>query len=353
MNVPSTREALKRALTAQREYTLALHADLPSALWQPARVPYSAFVNPPLWELAHLAWFQEFFCLRWQPDDVEGRRRGPLLAGADALFNSSLVPHLSRWSLDYPPRETLAGYMRDTLALVVSSLDAASDDVLSRYQLALLHEDMHGEAFIMTRLQLGLGLPEALQLRRRPVVVAAPLSIAAGVVMLGAVAEPHVWQFDNELPAEAVQVDAFEIDAHPVTAGELSHWRGEPCPAAEADLPAMHVPHAEAEAYAAAQGRRLPTEAEWEAAARLEPFRASTGDVWEWTSSVFDARPGFIPGPYRDYSAPWFPAQGVVHMVLKGGSFAAHPRLKYPQYRNFYVPDRRDLFAGFRTCRSR
>jgi iron(II)-dependent oxidoreductase len=70
------------------------------------------------------------------------------------------------------------------------------------------------------------------------------------------------------------------------------------------------------------------------------------GGVWEWTSSPFAPYPGFAPDPYRDYSQPWFHS----HYVLRGGSFATRSRIAHNRYRNFYLPHRRDPFAGFRTC---
>jgi EgtB-related family protein len=127
-------------------------------------------------------------------------------------------------------------------------------------------------------------------------------------------------------------------------------WRrgADPCrPGQDAGLAAMHVNYFQAEAWSRRAGRRLPTEAEWEFAATRSPdFLASSGQVWEWTSSVFAPYPGFSAGRYRDYSEPWF----HTHQVLKGGSFVTHPRLKYPQYRNFYARERCDMFCGFRTC---
>jgi gamma-glutamyl hercynylcysteine S-oxide synthase len=163
----------------------------------------------------------------------------------------------------------------------------------------------------------------------------------------------------------------------------------------EDHLPVLHVNWHEASAYCRWAGRRLPTEAEWEMAAcaeakpdgggiaertRLYPWgdepptperanldwrnmggiavhalpagesafgcRQMIGNVWEWTSSTFGPFPGFVPGPYKEYSTPWFGD----HKVLRGGCWVTRSRLARNHYRNFYKPDRHDVWAGFRTC---
>jgi iron(II)-dependent oxidoreductase len=70
------------------------------------------------------------------------------------------------------------------------------------------------------------------------------------------------------------------------------------------------------------------------------------GNIWEWTASDFMPFPGFAPDPYQDYSQPWFGTR----KVLRGGCWATSARLARPTYRNFFTPDRNDVFAGFRTC---
>ena len=109
----------------------------------------------------------------------------------------------------------------------------------------------------------------------------------------------------------------------------------------------MHMSWWEAEAWCRWAGRRLPFEVEWEVAASQAARRGfAWGNVWEWTASSFQPYPGFAPGPYTDYSQPWF----GTHKVLRGGSMATRARMKSVHYRNFYLPERDDVFCGFRSC---
>jgi EgtB-related family protein len=111
---------------------------------------------------------------------------------------------------------------------------------------------------------------------------------------------------------------------------------------ARPNQPMVHVCLHEAQAWCNWAGRRLPSEAEWVAAAQAG---MAWGDVWEWTSSPFLPFPGFQADPYVEYSAPWFGD----HWVLKGASAQTHVALRDVLYRNFYRPHRRDVFAGFRS----
>jgi iron(II)-dependent oxidoreductase len=323
-------------------------------------VPYFPCINPPLWELAHIAWFQEFFALRKEFS------RPSCFARADELFNSTAVAHRERWCNEYPSRARCDAYMLEVLEAVLKALRTADD--VSRFQLVVLHEDMHAEALTMTLLSLGLPLPSIVPARKPLANEGNDIAIDGGGIWLG---KPHAhsFAFDNELPRTEFRFGSFTIAARPVSAREFAAfadsaayeddafwspagaaWRNSAKKVtheAKVNYAAMHVTYFEAEAYCRWAKRRLPTEAEWEAAvARSLDIRASLGDVWEWTATPFAPFAGFRRGIYQEYSEPWF----HTHQVLKGGSFATHERIKYPQYRNFFTPDRRDIFAGFRTC---
>jgi EgtB-related family protein len=109
--------------------------------------------------------------------------------------------------------------------------------------------------------------------------------------------------------------------------------------------PAVHLSWDDAQAYCAWAQRRLPTEAEWDCAARTTP-NFNWGKVWEWTQDTFEPFDGFVVHPYAEYSAPWFGTR----KVLRGAAAVTHPVLRHVQYRNFFTPERRDIYSGFRTC---
>jgi iron(II)-dependent oxidoreductase len=409
-----------------RQRTLALVADLSD---EQLLGPHLSIVNPLLWEIGHLTWFQEKWVLRHQG------KQPPIRADGDVLYDSAAVAHGSRWDLGLPSRQETLTYMQQVQDGVLAALQATPSAEQAYFvMLSVFHEDMHGEAFLYTRQTLGYPAPTLPGAPVLPgeVTAAGPLAddvtLPGGAFQLGATAdEPFV--FDNEKWAHAVELKPFAIARTTVTQGEFlefvergGYYRPELwCPEGwrwrqavdarhpvywrrgtggawmrrhydgwlqlEPHRPVVHVNWFEAEAYCRWVGRRLPSEAEWEAAAALGPSgkrrfpwgdelptmdranldghalgtadvgaypagesacgcRQMLGNVWEWTADSFQAYPGFVVGPYREYSEPWF----GTHKVLRGGCWATRGRLLRNTWRNFYTPDRRDVWAGFRTC---
>lgn len=366
--------ALAEALRASRADTLATFDAYAAALGAALAVPRAPELNPPLWELGHIGWFQEFWLAR-NPERERGAAADPdaprpdsLRAGGDRLYHSSHVAHDSRWSLPLPDaaatKADLAAQLEGTLALLQGS--DGSDDALYFHHLALFHEDMHHEAAIYMAQSLDIPITDA---RWQPPALDGArheLQQPAGRWQLGH--DARGFAFDNERGAHEVELPATRIDSRVLSWAEYLPFvdsGAAPCMPRhlrreegvwqrrahgrwielDLQLPACHLGCAEAEAWCAWAGRRLPTEGEWErAACTLADF--DWGVVWEWTASPFVPYPGFEAHPYRDYSAPWFGTR----RVLRGASFAAQPRLHHPRYRNYFTPERNDIFAGFRTC---
>jgi ergothioneine biosynthesis protein EgtB len=383
---------LASALKASRRDLLSTFAVFERSLERLA-VPRRTTLNPPLWELGHIGGFQEFWIAR-NPDlaagtsaDPDAARTSGVRPGADGLYDSSRVPHDTRWSLALPDadatRGDLAAQLDTTLALL---RDASPDDAsLYFYRLALLHEDMHHEAALYMAQSLGLAIDDARwQAADRPG-TRRLLSFEAGPWRLGS--DGPGFAFDNELTQHAVALPATRIDSRVVQWGDFlpfveaggyrqpewwsdagSAWIAKEQPCAPRYLrregtawrqwrhgewqalnpaqAACHLTAFEAEAWCRWAGRQLPSEAEWERAAVEQRGDFEWGQVWEWTASPFLPYPGFEPHPYRDYSAPWFGSR----RVLRGASFMTQPRLRHPRYRNFFMADRNDVPAGFRSC---
>jgi ergothioneine biosynthesis protein EgtB len=383
-------QQLAEALQAARHYTLSLFDSFAAAgMDVAAQVPQLRIVNPPLWELGHIAWFAEWFILREasssHPADA---LYSCLLTRGDDLFDSANVPHRSRWTLDMPSTGGVKTYCREVLDRVLDKLsrEANVDAALYPYRLALAHEDMHGEAFHYTLQTLGLAAPGAARQSGLAASARAEIAFPGGTLQMGS-AQDGGFVFDNERDAHPCYVAPFRIDSTLVTNAQYAdfvddggyqkrqfwseagcawlmgqersaprHWQrdgdqwrtvrfGQLSTLAAAE-PVRHVNLFEAQAYCLWAERRLATEAEWEYAALSGHPVFRWGELWEWTASPFEPYPGFVADAYREYSAPWFMAQ----QVLRGASFATPARLRSPKFRNFYLPERDDIFAGFRTC---
>jgi iron(II)-dependent oxidoreductase len=391
------------------------------------------FLEPPIWEMGHVGWFQEYWLLRHLAGATS------LLPGSDGIYDAFHVSYKQRWEHAFPSRRQTLQYITEVLTRSRRRLEdhppSATDAYF--YRLAALHEDMHAENLSLVVHTLGYERPRlsafAPAAADPPVDVAwrpRDIAVPGGAFLLGACPdEPFV--FDNEKWAHPVDVAPFSIAAAPVTNAEFvgfvedggyrrrelwSHrgweWRRRHDVAhplfwtqgadgvwrerrfdTVAPLPAWHpvacVNWHEAEAWCRWAGRRLPTEVEWEMAAALDPmtgakrrfpwgddspsperanldFRAGgtvdvralpagdsplgcrqmIGNVWEWVDDTFQAYPGFVADPYQEYSAPYF----GVRKVLRGGAWTTRSRLIRATWRNFFKRERRNIWAGFRTC---
>jgi len=385
--------ALDAALRDARQRTLALFDALSAAGYdRAARVPRLAIVNPPLWELGHVAWFAEWFVLREAAGTRPGDATGPsLLAQGDGWFDSNAVAHDTRWELDLPAPGAIEAYCRDVLDKILDRLAGTHDDdaALYPYRLALAHEDMHGEALLYTLQTLGAAPPAGAMVRAgqgREARAAGEIGFGEASFLLGG-EQSRGFVFDNERQAAPCRVGPFAIDAELVSNADylafvrdggyrqVQHWseagrawlmaqpRAAPryweregagwrtvrfgTPAAlDPAEPVRHVSLHEAQAYCSWAGRRLPLEQEWEYAAQAGRPGFSWGRLWEWTASRFQPYAGFAPDRYREYAAPYF---GSCQSV-RGASFATPARLRSAHFRNFYQPGRDDIFVGFRTC---
>ena len=406
-----------------RRRTLDLVSDLTD---EQLAVPETDIVNPPIWEMGHVAWFWE----RWALRHLRGA--SSIHPHADEFWDSAAVSHHSRWELPLPSRSQTLEYMQEVLNMALDRLpaDGISDEEAYFYWLPIMHEDMHDEAFTYTRQTLGYAPPQgwhAAVTARAGDIAQGDVEIKGGAYLLGTT-PPEKFVFDNEKWAHEVEVRPFAIACCAVSNGEFAafvndggyrrrewwseegwSWRERegaehpvywipqengnwmyrlydqllPLPAID---PVIHVNWYEADAYCRWAHRRLPSEAEWELAAsgmNKAPFpwgseppsseraqldacvvgcapvtghpegdsengcRQMIGNVWEWTATDFLPYPGFVIDPYKEYSQPWF---GSERKVLRGGCWATRSRLIRNTWRNYFQKDRRDVFAGFRTC---
>jgi iron(II)-dependent oxidoreductase len=362
---PSSREAIAERLAEARRHTLELIGPLDDE--QLNRV-YSPILSPLAWDLGHIANFEEL----WLVQTIGGRE--PLHGELGRLYDAIENPRRTRGELpilrDAELRAYLAEVRERTLEVLEEvGIDSDSEDPLLRsgfvYEMLIAHELQHNETMLqLLQLVDGYELPEASGLSWGPRAPGA-IRIEGGSHEIGAPADGFA--YDNERPRHGVELVPFEMDSAPVSNDAYTafieetgaepplYWerdgegwvrtamgRRDPIDPAE---PVVHVSWHEAVAYARWAGKRLPTEQEWETAVQSLD---GVGLVWEWTSSDFLAYPGFEAFPYREYSSPFF---GDEYKVLRGGSRATHAEVMRPSFRNWDLPQRRQIFSGLRCVR--
>jgi gamma-glutamyl hercynylcysteine S-oxide synthase len=386
------------ALEDVRRDTLALVAHLDD---QELERMHSPIMSPLAWDLAHIAAYEDLW--------LAHRHAGLELLRPDLaeLYDAFETPRSRRGEIELLSAPAARAYLRDVRERVVAATtrEGVGDGVL--HELVLRHELQHSETMRQTLDIAGLLPPSDRAKAGQPLPPPAGedewIEIPAGTFAMGA--GPEGFAYDNERPRHLVQTAAFAIARLPVTDASWSSfsegggyerrewwsqegwaWKQDhditqhPTVAAgragglqgAGGLPVCHVSWFEAEAFARAQGARLPTEAEWERAASAPAQGESglvggnrsghvhrgsagrrgalegVGQVWEWTSSPFQGYPGFVAYPYREYSEVFF---GEDYRVLRGGSWATSPRVATVTFRNWDHPLRRQIFAGLRLAR--
>jgi iron(II)-dependent oxidoreductase len=348
---------LHATMTEVRERTLGLVAHLDE---DRLTEPLSPIMSPLAWDLGHVAAYEDL----WLNHRLAGREL--LREDLAALYDAFETPRAVRGDLEFLRGAELAAYMA---AVRERALEAPADGEL--HELVLRHELQHTETMLQAMALGGLLPPGFGGPARVDGDGLATVEIPEGPVEIGS--PPEGFAYDNERPRHAEHTERFAIGRTPVTnatwltfaegggyerrewwSREGWAWKEEydithhaPASAGDPDAPVVHVSWFEAAAFARAHDARLPTEIEWEKAATWGQIEG-TGEVWEWTASPFTGYPGFVAHPYREYSEVFF---GDRYRVLRGGSCATHPRVASAHFRNWDLPQRRQLFAGVRIAR--
>ncbi len=393
---------------------------------------HSPLMSPLVWDLAHVGNQEELWLVR----DVGGQE--PVRVDIDNLYDAFQHPRANRPALPLLSPIEARSYNRVVRDKVFDLLDrtplSGKPLIADGFAFGMIaqHEQQHDETMLATH-QLRIGPPVLSAAPPPPAAatVAGEVLVPGGRFTMGTSIEP--WALDNERPAHDVDTPAFFIDAGPVTNGQYAefiadggydqsrwwtpdgwrhridadliapmHWQRDGdgwvytrfgvTSSVVSNEPVVHVCFHEAQAYAAWAGKRLPTEVEWEKAARYDPASDRSrrypwgdepptvrhanlgqrhlspapvgaypdgasplgvhqliGDVWEWVDADFHGYPGFVAFPYREYSEVFF---GAAYKVLRGGSFGTDPVACRGTFRNWDYPTRRQIFSGFRCARS-
>ena len=418
---PVSRTALAARYAQVRQATLDLAAPLSPEDCQVQSMPDA---SPAKWHLAHVTWFFETFVL-----EPREKRFKPFDASYRVLFNSYYQavgerhPRPERGLISRPSLAEVLRYRADVDARMLALLEPGGDaETEALVTLGLHHEQQHQELLLTDiKHMLSRNPAHPAYAKRWPIAAVQPQPLRwfaheAGVVAIGHEAPlDGGFCFDNETPRHEVRQYAFEIASHPVTYGEYlafiddggyrrpelwlsmgwdwvqSGQRGAPLywqrrdgawfnhtlqglVEIDAHTPVCHLSYFEADAYARWAAARLPTEAEWERAARalktlrrgnfadrgafhpLPPPKAAEdepvqmfGDVWEWTQSSYAPYPGYrpLPGAVGEYNGKFMCNQ----FVLRGGSCATPQGHVRASYRNFFPPDAQWQFSGLRLAR--
>ncbi len=366
---------------------------------------HSPLMSPLVWDLGHIAAFEDL----WVSRTLEAPMIRPDLVD---IYDADETPRAKRGTLPFLKTDAALAYMAEVQARTLRVLETERGRLnLDRFELIIRHEQQHNETMLQTFQLARLNSPFSDRLERFPTDVTDSDAAGLNFVKIDGAAVPiganpgAGFAYDNEKPQHIVEVKPFRIGRTPVTNAAWTEfiarggykrsewwspegWAWRTAEQASAPLtwtddarqwqlgelldinpeePVVHVSWFEADAFARSQGARLPTEFEWELAANWDPSNmvkttpnpnvasplgilGMIGNVWEWTSTRFHGYPGFVADPYREYSEQFF---GDHYRVLRGGSWVSRPLMATATFRNWDLPQRRQIFSGLRLAGAR
>ena len=362
----AAQHALSDALGQARSRTLELVAQFSHDELERVQHP---LMSPLAWDLGHIAAYEDLWL-------VHRHGGGELLRGDLAdLYDAFETPRAKRGDIPFLRGKDVFEYIAAVRERALEVLDSGGPGDGTLFEMVIRHEAQHNETMRQTLFLAGLPGGRPIAAPRDAGVADGWIDVPGGPFAIGAPAEGFA--FDNERPRHTVDVPAFRIARRLVTNASWAHfcegggyerrewWSDEGWAWKEeydithpegwspgrptGERPVLHVSWFEADAFARAHSARLPTEAEWEKAATWtqEPI-AQVGDAWEWTSSRFTGYPGFTAHPYREYSEVFF---GDRYRVLRGSSWATEERVRSTTFRNWDLPQRRQIFSGVRLAK--